>query len=160
MAFVLVALVVFFAMAAMIYLSISIANIKDRAETLYEKEALEIARSLASSPELILSSSPCEGCIDLDKALQLKYQVKYQEFWNLDYLAIKRIYPIPVTKAECDLTNYPDNCDTITIIPNKTADIGSTARAFVSLARRHPTTTGDFKYEIGKLYTSDKDKNG
>lgn len=151
MAFMLVALVVFFSLVALVYFSISLSNLQGDAQQLKEDEAKEIVRKLAGSPELAFtSSSDCDSCIDLDKALMLSEAQLYEDFWNLDYLMIEKVYP-PDRDVECTRFNYPD-CSTITIF-RKTPDIGVAPRAFVALAR-WDETTGKYKYEMGKIYAS------
>ena len=140
MAFVLVALMIFFGLIAVIYFSIWSSGIKKSAAQRQDEEALQIALSLASSPEFAFtSSSDCSSCVDFEKIISLNKEV-YKNLWNLDYLEIERVYPVPL----------PGEINNITIIPRKT-NLGSTSSVFVSLVRRE---NGNYKYEIGKIIVS------
>ncbi len=151
MAFVLVALVIFFALAALFYFSISFSDLQSQAQILREKEAKEIVRNMVATPEF--SSSICSACIDLDKVLMLKEKDSYKNFWNLDFLKLEKLYPQPESKDECTKVNYP-NCKTITLIETK--DFGSPHSAFVALCRYEQSNGGYTKCELGILYTSAK----
>jgi hypothetical protein len=158
MAFVLVALVILFSMIALIYFSISIARMRSNAEELFEKEAIETARALAGSPEFSFTAEQCSNCIDLDKVLMLKNKTSYQNYWNLDYLAVERVFPVPENNKVCDKVSYPD-CARIFIIENKTARFGSTpVPTFITTVRWVPENGGYYKYELGKVYVSYKDE--
>ncbi len=150
MAFVLVSLVVFGALASIFYLSINLSNLKDTAGDLEDERAKELVRSLSSLPELEFSSSDCSNCIDFDKVLLLKERKAYSDFFNLDYLQIEKVYP--EDKEECTKSNYP-NCKTVTLI-NK--NIGSPKSAFVSICHWAQEKGGYSKCEIGRIYASGK----
>jgi len=154
MAFVLVALVIFFALAALFYFSISFSDLQNQAQLLREESAKEIVRNMVATPEF--SSSLCSVCIDLDKVLMLKEKTSYKNFWNLDFLKIEKLYPITESKdgkEECTKLNYP-NCKTITLI--ETEDFGSPHSAFVALCRYEQSNGGYIKCELGIIYTSAK----
>lgn len=154
MAFMLVGLVLFFAMVGIIYFTLSVGSLRKEAQKLQEEEAREITKKLASSPELAFTSkSDCSNCIDLEKALMLADLLKtsgdYEKFWNLDYMMIERVYP-KGAEVECTRFNFPD-CNKITII-NSTRVV-SESPSFVALARWDPATE-KYKYELGKIHTS------
>jgi len=157
MAFVLVALMIFFSLAALIYFAIYSSNIKETSIRLKQQEALEITRKLQGTPEFTFSqASDCSSCIDFDKVLLLKNRPSYNNFWNLNYLMIEKISP-PTPGGECTKTNYP-NCNQTTIIPAK-GDI-ETQSAFITLVRWVPEgSSGYYKYEFGKIHTSSLNQN-
>lgn len=155
MAFVLVALAIFFALAALLYFSFSLYNLRDTANTLADDEAREIVRKLSGAPELgFTSSTDCNSCIDLDKALLLKELAAagspYENFWNLDYLMVEKISNSG-NQEECTRFNYP-NCKTITII-NKNANFGSASKSFVALATWDEGAKR-YRYEFGRIHAS------
>jgi len=157
MAFVLIAIMIFFALVAIFYFSIRLANLQESAGDLGEREAREVVRKLATSPEFgLLSKKDCDNCIDLDKLIVLKDRVAYQGFWNLDYLAVERIYPNGT--GECTLGSYRD-CSRTTII-EKTEDFGAVSETFVSLCYwGQGGGSGFVKCEIGRIYASGKGIN-
>src|SRR3989344_33731 len=80
MAFVLLAIMIFFAMVGLIYFTISIANVQASAEELRDNEARETVKKLSGSPELgFTSTTDCSSCIDLDKALILTDSTRYHD---------------------------------------------------------------------------------
>jgi len=150
MAFVLAAIMIFFAIAALFYINFRISGLRQGVEEQRSQEAQEIVKKIASSPELSLNKE-CESCIDLDKALVLKESKAYKNFWNLDYLKIEVIYPNK-KQGECIRGNYPDECSGITIA-NKTKDFGTAMSAFAALCR-YDATSRTKKCELGKIYAA------
>ena len=106
MAFVLVALMIFLALVALIYISFRVENIKGDVEDLGDQEAKELARKLSGTPEFSFTAEDCSNCIDLDKVLILKERKTYKDFWNLDYLQVERVYPHG--NGDCKKENYPN----------------------------------------------------
>jgi hypothetical protein len=160
-AFMLVLVVIFFFMVGLIYLSISLANLREKAQQLRDDEAKEIVRSISGLPELAFtSSSDCVSCIDFDKALQLSEALKsgpYENFWNFDFLMIEKIYPqTSPDVVECTASNYPD-CNRLILI-SKTSDFGAAQSAFVTLAR-WDENMNYYRYELGRIHASGENVN-
>ena len=153
MAFVLVAIMIFFGIVAIFYLKVSLSNLKGNVELQRGQEANELVRKISSAPEFYLNKE-CDGCIDMDKVLLLKERKNYQGFWNLDYLAVEVIYPNSNKTEECTRSNFP-NCGIVTII-NKTGNTGIPASAFVALCRQEFKQQGYVKCDLGKIYASGK----
>ncbi len=149
MAFVLVALMIFFAMISLVYFSLRISTLQSTAQDLEDEYAKEVVKKLTQTPEFSWNSGErCESCLDLDKAFLLKDRKSYQNFWELDYLMIEKVYPSG--KGECTKTNYP-NCGSITII-NGTKGIPTDT--YVSLCR---IENGKYpKCEMGRIYARGK----
>jgi len=145
MAFVLVAIMIFFGIVALFYLSVKSAGLKGDVENLREEEVKEIVRKISGSPEFTWSATDCASCVDFDKLMVLKSQASYDGFWDAPFLQIERIYPIE--EGECTKQNYP-NCETITLV-NEGNYIAHSA--FVALCRYD----SDFDYnkcELGKIH--------
>ena len=153
MAFVLVAIVIFFAMIGLFYFSIRISTMQKNVISLREEEAKELVKKLASTPEFSYAQD-CVNCIDFDKLIVLKEKESYKGFWNLDYLAVERIYP--KKQGECTRANYPE-CDKITIIEK--TDYGIPAQAFIALCRWEEGAGGYSKCELARLYAAGKSIN-
>ena len=152
MAFVLVAVMVFFGLVVLFYFSIRMAGLKGDVETLGQNEAMEMAQRMSSSPEFAWTAGDCDNCVDFDKVIALKENGKYKGFWGLDYLKVERVYPSG--NGECTRANYP-SCGGITLVAKE--NFGTPPSAFVSLCRY------DFKEgqsyvrcEVGKIYASSK----
>ncbi len=154
MAFVLVAIMIFFAIVTIFYINIRVSGLRENVQELRGDEAKELVRKLAGSPEFAFTAGECVNCIDLDKALLLKDPERkiYQGFWNLDYLKIELIYP--EKRGECSRKNYPD-CSTLTLI-NKT-NYGIPEGAFVALCRYENSGSQNYiKCDLGKIYAAGK----
>lgn len=155
MAFVLVAIIVFFAIVALFYINIRVHNLREDVSLQRSEEAGELVKKLATTAEFEWTASSCSNCIDLDKAMILKEKAMnksggYYGFWNLDYLKIEVVYP--EKSGECEYGIYPD-CQSITII-KKTKLIGTPESAFVALCRQEFKGGGYAKCELGKIYAS------
>lgn len=149
MAFVLLAIMLFFGMVALGYFAVRMNDLHKDAKALKEEEAKALVKKLAGSPEFRWRE--CEGCIDFDKALILKEREAFKGFWNLDYLRIDVLYP--AKKGECTKKNYPD-CKTLVVV-NKSSEFGIPASSFVSLCRKEfEGGTSYDKCVLGRIYAS------
>ncbi|NCN98786.1 hypothetical protein COU62_03445 [Candidatus Pacearchaeota archaeon CG10_big_fil_rev_8_21_14_0_10_35_219] len=144
MAFVLVAIMIFFGIVLLFYLSISVGNLQNIGETLREEEAKEVVRKLAGSPEFSWDIEDCSSCIDMDKVFALKGNEKYDNFWDVPFLRVEKTYPF--ADNECTKQNYPD-CGSITLIETENFVSNS---AFVALCR-YDGELGN-KCDLGKIY--------
>src|SRR3989344_1827591 len=127
MVFVLVAIMIFFAIVLIFYINVRLAGIRDSVADISSEEVQENLRKIAHYPEF--SFPDCSGCVDLDKAIIMKGREEYSDFLNLDYLQIEIIYPED-GKGECSAANM-ERCSTITIV-NKSEDF-TTRSAFIPL---------------------------
>lgn len=154
MAFVLVVIMIFFAIVVLFYLSIRLQNLKGNVEEQREDEAKALVRKLVESPEFSLTTEECSSCIDFDKIMILKDRNEYRSFYPLDYLAVRVINT--EKEGECSKENYPD-CGILTLIKKKD-DFGTPVGAFAALCRQE--FFGQDKYikcELAKIYASGKE---
>ena len=155
MAFMLMAVTLFFALAGMFVLIITFSGVKESAKEVREKNAILLAAKLANSPEFSCGNAFGGGkinCIDADKVMMLKEKmmVKYVEFWGVSNIEIRKIYPNNDGK-ECNAGTYP-NCDVIKI---EKGIITSEYSNFVSLCRKESDGSKSYdKCEIAKLTVS------
>lgn len=153
MAFVLIAVMIFFALAALFYFSLRSSSLEKSTQELYENNAKSLAAALSRYPELVWGE--CTNCLDFDKALAFKEvgnSSQYSRKWELDYLMIEKVYP-KTAKKECMFGNYP-SCSYITLI-NSTSNQGSVSFSFVTICRFDSTIQQE-TCELGKIYTSGK----
>lgn len=151
MAFMLIAVMVFFALIGLLVATIGFSGLKEKATALQEKNAMLLASKLANSPEF--SCGQAENCIDFDKVFVLKnninkYKTGNKNFWGVSGIEIMKIYP-ENSAAECNSKNYPD-CNKITLISGQ----GTAAENFVSLCRKEfdsETYTTYDKCELGQM---------
>lgn len=135
MAFMLIAVTLFFVLAGLFVLTILFSNVKTSAKIIEQENAILLASKLANSPEF-----SCEGafggsrlvCIDSDKAMALKGSIsKYTNFWGVESIEIRKIYP--PGNLECTANNYPD-CNIIKVL---SSDKGGTGISnFVALCKK------------------------
>lgn len=154
MAFMLIAITLFFALVGMFFLTIQFSKIKNTAGILEEKNALLLVTKLANSPEFLCGESFGTGkinCVDSDKVMALRNSAeKYKDFWGVNNIEIRKIYPSYGGK-ECNAGSYP-NCDIIKI---DKGIITSEYSNFVSLCRKESSEDKGFdKCEIAKLIVS------
>ena len=159
MAFVLVFIIIFFAIAGLFVFKFAFSNVSTNVEDQRAQAANELVRKIADSAEFALtlkSEIVCSSCIDLDKVMQIKNRSAYlKQFWNLDYLKIETLYPNKT--GECDESNYPD-CRTITLIKNSNFT-GLSSSAYVSLCRIDFKQDSYTKCELGRISASGRGIN-
>ena len=93
MAFMLMAVTLFFVLVGMFVLVWKFSGLKESAVALEEKNTMLLVTKLANSPELSCGNSFGSNkinCVDLDKAIVLKDSAtKYSEFWGKGVFNIK-----------------------------------------------------------------------
>ena len=161
MAFMLIAVTIFFAMVGLFLLAIKFSGMKEIATELEEKNARLLATKLANSPEFSCGEAfgtTKTNCIDADKLMMLKANIdKYSGFWGVSNIEIVKIYPTSSTGLMCG-ANYPD-CYVIRLRPG---DIkGYDASNFVTLCRKAlDDENGEVydKCELAKIMVSYEEK--
>ena len=155
MAFVLMAITLFFIIVGLFVLVFKISGIKESATEICKENAIKLIEKLANSPEFSCGQSfgtDKVNCVDFDKVMALKQQSQnYEGFWGVSNIEIRKIYP-ENNKGICDLNNYP-NCN---IIQLKSGEIkGTYFSTFVSLCRKEKLGNSYYnKCEIAKLMVS------
>jgi hypothetical protein len=124
MAFVLVALVVLFALAGLFFTSWRVHSLRGEVEALQEYGGGTLVRQLANTPEL---QGSCQGCISFDKAWALAtLRIPLAEQWNVDYLSIQLLG----NEQSCTAGSFP-NCGSLSLV-NGSA-YGTAQRAFAAV---------------------------
>ena len=163
MAFMLIAVIIFFALVAIFVLAFQFSSMKEKATVLQEENALLLVAKLADSPEFSCGNSFGEtraNCIDFDKVMILKQEIsKYKNFWGVSNIEIRKIYDFGREKT-CTSSNYPD-CNTLKLIESTSS--GYDYSNFVSLCwkEQKKTGTGQMLYdkcEIGKITVRYREK--
>ncbi|MDP2673212.1 MAG: hypothetical protein Q8O84_05350 [Nanoarchaeota archaeon] len=160
MAFMLIAVMIFFALVGLLILSVGFSGLKEKASALQEENAKLLVSRLANSPEFSCGQAfgSKENCIDLDKVFVLKnninnYKNKNKNFWGVSDIEIIRIYPANKNLI-CASANYPD-CDTLKLISDpEEKTTGISAENFVSLCRKEYDSESYSTYdkcELGKV---------
>lgn len=130
MAFMLIAVFLFFIFVILFFVSIRFASLQQDVIDQQREEALAIVSKIAEMPEF---SCPWDrlNCVDADKAMALKDLEAYEEFFPVDSIIIRKIYP-ETTEIDCNRENYPD-CNVIKILQESDVEPIST---FVALCRK------------------------
>ena len=156
MAFMLIAVTLFFVIAGLFVLKIKLSDLSGSADALEEKNALLLVTKLANSPEFSCGEgfgNAKTNCIDSDKVMMLKKRIQnYERFWGVENIEIRKIYPSYAEK-ECTLQNYPD-CNVIKI---REGSISAEHSNFVSLCRKEFSEADKMvenKCELAKLMVS------
>ncbi len=154
MAFMLMAVTLFFVLIGMFVLTIYVSELKNSAAVLNEKNALLLVTKLANSPEFSCGEafgSLRTNCIDADKVMILRERIsEYEGFWDVENIEIRKIYPESENKI-CTLENYPD-CDIIKI---REGSITAEYSNFVSLCRKEAFEgESENKCELARLMIS------
>ena len=134
MAFVLLAITLFFVLAGIFALVFLMSGLSGDATALEEKNAMLLVAKLANSPEFSCGrayGSDKINCIDADKIMVLsKSMDRYSKFWGVNSIEVRKIYPEEDTSI-CTLSNYP-NCNSIKI----KSGTGYVRENFVTLCRK------------------------
>lgn len=134
MAFMLLAVTLFFALVGMFFLMIYLSGLRQSAEVLEERDAIALVSRLANSPEFSCGTAfgtTKLNCVDADKVLALQGSSDdYSDFWGVDGIEIRKIYP--EEDRICTLDNYP-NCGEIVIVDGGRTGVG--VSNFVALCR-------------------------
>ena len=155
MAFMLIAVTLFFALAGMFVLVILFSGLKQSGESLAEQNALLLASRIANSPEFSCGDAfgtSMINCVDFDKAMALKGNIKkYEGFWGLSGIEIVKIYPKSDSGVECTKDNYP-GCGKISFF-NGSSQTG--VSNFVSLCTKGIANGQIYtKCEMGRIILS------
>jgi len=160
MAFMLMAITLFFVLVGMFVLVLKFSGLKETATALEERNAMLLITKLANSPEFSCGEafgSYRINCIDADKIMMLKENIiKYINFWGVSNIEIRKIYPPINIEKICEYENYPD-CNIIQVIPREV--IGYDFLNFVSLCRKE-SFEGEIydKCELAKILVSYEEK--
>lgn len=114
MIFMIIALVIFFAIVFMFWLSVSLSGLKGDVSQSNRDKAIMLVVRIADSPELNCVAKQ-GACIDEDKLAALINYPIFKTLWAVDGLVIERITNETLNKTiACSSTSYP-RCTTYTI---------------------------------------------
>ena len=155
MAFMLMAVTLFFILVGMFALVWRFSGLKSSAVELEERNAMLLVIKLANSPEFSCGNSfggTKINCIDADKVINLKVNINdYIGFWGkgVSNIKVETVYPIN-ERIDCTLKNYPD-CSVIDLFEKGIQ--GTATWNFVSICRKANDEMGVYdRCDLGKLY--------
>ena len=145
MAFVLVAVTLFFIIVGIIILVFVFSGLRSSAQNQEENNAVLLASKLANSPEFSCGESFGTGktdCVDFDKLIALKsLEESYENFWGASAIGVYKIYP--KNSGECNAINYP-NCEYVRLGKKEISGFGQ-GKTFVGLC--HKENFGEDNYD-------------
>ncbi len=165
MAFMLVAVVLFFGLVMLFVLTIVYKNMYSQTNLINQQKSLTSLINLADSPEFrcVITKS---NCIDGDKVISLMNRTVYSNFWSFSSLSVLKISGFNKNESmlvKCNWANYP-NCDLIVIYDKKVKNERSMS-SYVAFCRKEyeklDTYTGYTydKCEVAKLIAGTELKN-
>ncbi len=159
MAFMLVAVILFFALVGVFVIVVRFSGLKQASVILEEENSMLLVTKLANSPEFACGSSFGSSrlsCIDGDKIMILKEHIsEYSGFWGIAEIEIRKVYPY--SRIECNLENYPD-CGIIKVYSKNVNKLPASSN-FVALCWKESSSIGVYdKCEIARLMISSEDK--
>jgi hypothetical protein len=146
MSFMLLAVILFFVLAALFFIAFRVSSMKGDVNDLKMKEAMSIADNIAKMPEFSCGET---NCIDTDKLMIMKGK-DYADFFPVKAIKVDRIYPRTSKEGvKCEINNYPD-CDIYNVLDKD--EEGIFVSSYVALCRKEKL--GDYiinKCEIGVI---------
>jgi hypothetical protein len=146
MAFMLLAVFLFFTLVGLFVLALFYTNLQDSATRIAEDRTVSSVTNLANSPEMSCVSAK-SNCIDSDKLISLVGTKSYQEFWPFSSLRVIKLSGFDKSESElivCTKGNYPQ-CDMFLVYDNQVNNERAVS-SFVALCRK----------ELENGYTYDK----
>jgi hypothetical protein len=145
MAFMILGVFIFFVLVGLLFIVMESQKWKDEANTAQKDMAVELANVLASSAEFSCGAY----CVDADRLMSLVNKTAYKDFWGLDSIEVRTVYPANTKEILCNPSNYP-NCNYIKIL--KKGNGQQTASSFVSLCKRiNEKNYIYFKCDVAKI---------
>lgn len=153
MAFMLMALVLFFVLAGLFALTFWSNGLRESANNLLEDRSLAVIESLSGTAEFICSGTRT-NCIDEDKVINLINRKDYQNYWAFSSLSIIKSVGFGKEEKdliECSLANYP-NCEVYNIHKKSSVKAESFVESYVALCRQEVENIKNYeKCEIARL---------
>ena len=152
MAFMIVAVILFFILVGLFAVSILYKNLQESATQINEEKTLSAIQYLAGSAEFSCTGSKV-NCIDEDKLLVMLNRKAYSDFWSFSSLKVIKQSGFDKSEAsmkKCNIQNYPD-CDLFVVQDKKILNERTTS-SFVALCREKYENNYNYdKCEIAKL---------
>jgi hypothetical protein len=160
MAFMLLAVTLFFVLVGLFFLAIKYSSLKQTATELERENTQLLITKLANSPEFSCGDAFDQvgtNCIDSDKIMILKAHIgKYETYWgDLANIEIRKVYPVEST-INCEISNYPE-CNSIKLFDNEVK--GFYISNFVALCRKEQKDdSSQDKCELARLMVAYNEK--
>ena len=147
MAFMLMAVVLFFIIAGLFFLTVMYKDMYSSANLAEKEKTITTMTKLSDTAEFNCGKPLC---VDTDKLMAMKNRRVYEGFWQVTSLEVVKIKEASEEEVECNVNNYP-NCNLFKIYDKNVQ--GDKFSTFVALCRKEKTETGYWydKCELGKV---------
>src|SRR3989338_7025066 len=150
MAFMLLAVTLFFVLVGLFFLSFQLTRVQNQFTNIQEENAKKIVSTLANSPEFSCTRKRAH-CIDFDKALVMQEHGEYKNFWQVQSISLKKLYPQSNSSVLCNKGNYPD-CTELRVLSSSGKNLVPEQSNFVQICRREQGFSDSYEYcELGVL---------
>lgn len=160
MAFMLMAVVLFFILAFLFFVTIKYRQMYKEAGLIEQEKTLSTVAKLSDTAEFTCGKTLC---IDTDKLIVMKDRKAYDGFWPwpLTSISVVRIFPTQNQSfVECNKNNYPE-CNLFKVYDKKSYENIETVSTFVSLCRKEMKNNYVYeKCELGKIVAGFEPKQG
>lgn len=151
MAFMLLAVVLFFVLVGLFWLMFQSKDLKKESTYLKENQAAIMAGFISQSSEFACAGESGAYCIDADRMIVLENKTAYKEYWPVSYIKIIKVYPKQEKEIICNRINYPD-CNVFNVYENKKIESRSFIGSFAALCRNDKVEGYAVKIcELGKI---------
>ncbi|MBR9704279.1 hypothetical protein GOV12_02620 [Candidatus Pacearchaeota archaeon] len=150
MAFMLIAVFLFFGLVGLFSISIIYSGIQKQARIIAQEQTLSAITNLADSPEFSCAGYSKTNCVDFDKSMGILENNYYKDFFPFSSLEIQKI--TDKNKNDmiiCTKTNYPD-CERL-ILYDKKPKSEAKITSFVALCNVENENMMYQKCEIAKF---------
>jgi hypothetical protein len=161
MAFMLLAVFLFFTLVGLFALTLFYNNLNDSAFQIAEDRTLSSVTNLADTPELSCVAAK-SNCVDSDKLINLVGKDIYGDLWPFSSLRVISFRGFEKDESElieCTKANYP-NCDIFTVY-DKEVKNERVISTFVALCRKHLENSYTYdKCETAKIIAGTELRRG
>ena len=142
MAFMIMAVFIFFVLAGIFFVSVSMQGVKRDATRLEREKAITTVANLVDTAEFTCGKSLC---LDADKLIVLSsgMQEVFGDLWHVAEIKVRRLYPLlsdqisaqNIEDVECTGLTYPE-CNVFNIYKNENVKTAGAVSSFVALCRK------------------------
>jgi hypothetical protein len=145
MAFMLMAVFIFFVLAGLFYIMAQSGDIRAKANLLERNRAIGMANSLVDSAEFTCGAY----CVDADRAMVLRKRGVYGNLWQVSSIKIRSISDGSEKDVLCTESTYP-NCNLIKVFDKGQG--GVSVYSYVSVCKRvREKEYVEYKCELGEF---------
>src|SRR3989338_18894 len=139
-AFMLMAIFIFFVLAGIFFISVSMQGTRQEVTRLEREKAIATAASIVDSAEFTCGTGSL--CLDADKLLLLSADAGMQDFgelWHVAAIKVRKVSPLSEQESaediECTKMNYPD-CNIFSVYSNEDVSKAGAVSSFAALCRK------------------------